>query len=74
MRQAARAAAAATHQSRMRAIIGEHSDYRALKFDVARREMTDVVVELQTRLCSIVGSEAELRERLTLLWNDEKRY
>ena len=48
----------------MRAIIEEHRDYRVLKFDIAKREMTDVVAELQARSCSIVGSEAELRERL----------
>ena len=64
MRQAARAAAVATHDARLRAIFREPSDYRALKFDIARREITDVVVELQTRSCSTVGSEAELKERL----------
>ena len=64
MRQAARATAAATHESRMRAIILEHSDYRALKFDVARRELTDVVAELQAHSCSVEGTEPELKERL----------
>ena len=48
----------------MRAIIGEHSDYRVLKFDIAKREKADVVAELQARCCSIAGSETELRERL----------
>ena len=64
MRQAARAAAAATHDARMRDIIGKHSDYRVLKFNITRSEMADVVVEVQTRSCSIAGSEAELREHL----------
>ena len=57
MRQAAKAAAAATHESRMRDIIGEHSDYCVLKFDIARCKIADVVVELQTHSCSIAGSE-----------------
>ena len=35
-----------------------------IKFDIARHELADVVVELQTRSCSIAGSENELRERL----------
>lgn len=42
MRQAARAATAATHESRMREIVGEHSDYRVLKFYIARRKIADV--------------------------------
>ena len=49
MRQSAEATAAATHESQMRDIIGEYSDYHVLKFDIARREIADVVVELQTR-------------------------
>ena len=64
MRQAARAAAAATHEARMRGVLQESGDYRALKLEIARRDMTDVVAELQARSCSVVGSEAELRERL----------
>ena len=64
MRQAAKAAAAATHEARLRSVISESSEYRALKFDIARREIADVEAELQARSCSLVGSEAELRERL----------
>ena len=48
----------------MRDVLRESGNYRALKFDIARREIADVVVELQTRSCSIVGSEGALKERL----------
>ena len=48
----------------MREIIRECSDYRVLKFDIARRELADVVAELQARSCSIEGTEAELKEHL----------
>ena len=64
MREVAKAAAAVTHESRMRAIIREHSDYRVLKFDIARHELADVVAKLQARSCSIEGTEPELKERL----------
>ena len=43
MRQAAKAAAALTHESRMRAIIKEHSDYRALKLEIVRHDLADLV-------------------------------
>ena len=61
MRQAAKVSAAATHESRMSDVIREHSDYRVLKFDIARHEFADVVVELQARSCRIVGTESELK-------------
>ena len=48
----------------MREIIRECSDYRLLKFDIARRGLADVVAELQARSCSTEGTEAELKERL----------
>ena len=48
----------------MRDVLRESGDYRALKFDIARRDIADVVVELQTRSCSVVGSEGALREWL----------
>ena len=42
----------------------EHSDHRALKFAIIRRNLADVVAELQARSCSIEGSEADLKERM----------
>ena len=48
----------------MHTIIKEHSDYRALKFEIVGRDLADVVAELQARSCSTEGSEAELKERL----------
>ena len=48
----------------MRAIMEERGDYRVLKCDIIRREITDMVAELQARSCSIDGSEADLKDCL----------
>lgn len=64
MRLAAKAAAAATHDARIRAIINENSDFCALKVDVFKRDFADVLATLQERACSSNGSEADLKGRL----------